>query len=185
MILVSLIGGWALCPWIIIRNAGTFLSFMGGYAIFMAPIAGILFSDYWIVKKRNYDVPALYDPHGIYRYNKYGTNWRAFITTLVVVVPLLPGLAHTVSPDTVHIDSGLQHIYSFNWLYGFCLSIFLYVGLNLVWPSHGTLISTAVHGSTVIEGSEVDVEQNRSEADWVKFTDSGANEKHGIAVATA
>jgi hypothetical protein len=25
-------------------------------------------ADYWIVKKRRYDVPALYDPRGIYSY---------------------------------------------------------------------------------------------------------------------
>lgn len=27
-----------------------------------------MLSDYWIVKKRRYDVPALYDPEGIYKY---------------------------------------------------------------------------------------------------------------------
>ena len=68
MVVCMLLGGWALCPWIIIKNGKTFLSFMGAYSIFMAPIAGILFCDYWLIKRRKYDVPALYDPHGIYYY---------------------------------------------------------------------------------------------------------------------
>jgi cytosine/uracil/thiamine/allantoin permease len=34
----------------------------------MAPMAGILFCDYWLVKRKRYDVPALYDPKGIYLY---------------------------------------------------------------------------------------------------------------------
>lgn len=68
MILCMILGGWALCPWIIIESGETFLSFMGAYAIFMAPFAGILCCDYWIVKRRKYDVPALYDPRGIYYY---------------------------------------------------------------------------------------------------------------------
>lgn len=29
---------------------------------------GILFCDYWVVKRKRYDVPALYDPEGIYFY---------------------------------------------------------------------------------------------------------------------
>lgn len=68
MVVCMLLGGWALCPWIIIKDGTTFLSFMGAYSIFMAPIAGILFCDYWLVKRRKYDVPALYDPRGIYYY---------------------------------------------------------------------------------------------------------------------
>jgi NCS1 family nucleobase:cation symporter-1 len=31
----------------------------------MAPIAGIMLTDYWFVKERKIDVPALYDPEGI------------------------------------------------------------------------------------------------------------------------
>jgi nucleobase:cation symporter-1, NCS1 family len=61
-----LVGGWAMVPWIILSSAKTFLNFMSAYAVFMAPIAGILFTDYWLVKDRHYDVPALYDPRGIY-----------------------------------------------------------------------------------------------------------------------
>lgn len=56
------------CPWIIIKSAATLLSFLSAYAVFMAPMAGILFCDYWLVKRKRYDVPALYDPQGIYYY---------------------------------------------------------------------------------------------------------------------
>src|SRR5438045_6763484 len=61
-----LVGGWAMVPWIILSTALTFLNFMAAYAVFMAPIAGIMFTDYWLVKKKHYDVPALYDPRGRY-----------------------------------------------------------------------------------------------------------------------
>lgn len=181
VILVSIIGGWALCPWIIIASASTFLSFMGGYAIFMAPMAGILFSDYWIIKKRKYNVPALYDPRGIYRYNKFGCNWRALVVTVVVIVPLLPGLAKAVSPGKVHIDAGLEHLYSFNWLYGFCLSVFLYVGLNFCWPNSATLIGEVVHGTPVFNGSEVDVESDGNGIETKGARRPTSTEKHEMA----
>ncbi|KAH8804386.1 NCS1 allantoate transporter [Xylogone sp. PMI_703] len=148
MVVCMLLGGWALCPWIIIKSGQSFLNFMGAYAIFMAPIAGIFFCDYWLVKRRKYDVPALYDPRGIYYY-QYGTDWRALVCTVVITVPLLPGLAKAVTPNSVHIDAGLQHLYSINWLYGFSLSAVLYYALNYFWPHHPTLITKTIPGVLV------------------------------------
>jgi NCS1 family nucleobase:cation symporter-1 len=165
MVMCILLGGWALCPWIIIKSGKTFLSFMGAYAIFMAPIAGILCCDYWIIKRRKYDVPALFDPKGIYYYRvcifrpvklavavtdyfhvQLGTNWRALLCNLVVIVPLLPGLAHAVTPDDVSINTGLQHLYAINYLYGFSLSFGLYFVLNYIWPNRETLVPAVVPG---------------------------------------
>ncbi|KAF2092331.1 NCS1 nucleoside transporter [Saccharata proteae CBS 121410] len=158
VIFVALIGGWALCPWIIIQSASTFLNFMSAYAIFMSAFAGIMATDYWLVKRRRYDVPALYDPRGIYRY-RYGINWRALLVTALVIVPMLPGLAYKVTPEDVHIDTGLQHLFTFNWLYGFTLSVVLYYVLNIVWPDRATLIPHIVYGAgNVIVGVEEDVE---------------------------
>ncbi|GAM34191.1 hypothetical protein TCE0_015r01606 [Talaromyces pinophilus] len=157
MVVCMLLGGWALCPWIIIKSGKTFLSFMGAYSIFMAPIAGILFCDYWLIKRRKYDVPALYDPHGIYYY-RFGTNWRALACTLVVIVPLLPGLAHAVTPDNVYIDTGLQHLYSINYLYGFSLSVTFYFALNYFWPHRRTLIPAVVPGVFAARLSAVDLD---------------------------
>ncbi|KAI0484972.1 uracil permease [Xylariaceae sp. FL0804] len=157
-VFAAFIGGWALCPWIIMASASAFLSFMSAYAIFMAPIAGILATDYWLVKRRKYDVPALYDPHGIYRFG-WGGNWRALVTTLVVIVPLLPALGHSVTPQSVTINEGLQHLFSFNWIYGFVTSVALYYALNLFFPHHPTLIPRVVpRYQSMIEGLEGDGE---------------------------
>ena len=162
VIFASLIGGWALCPWIIVASAKAFLNFMSAYAIFMAPIAAMMFTDYWLIKKRKYDVPALYDPHGIYRY-QYGVNWRALVAMLVTVVPLLPALAKKVTPDNVHIDQGLQNLFSFNWLYGFFLSTFIYWVLNFFFPDKKTLIDHVVPGYNVTHGIEGDTESQTTE----------------------
>ncbi|CAA9966366.1 uracil permease [Pyrenophora teres f. maculata] len=158
-ILVAFIGGWALCPWIIVASGKAFLNFMSAYAIFMAPMAGILFTDYWLIKHRKYDVPALYDPRGIYRYGRYGTNWRAFIAVFVTIIPLLPGLANKVNPD-IKLADGLQHLFTFNWLYGFFLSIFMYYFCNLFFPHRQTLITKVVTGFECLDGIEVGEEEH-------------------------
>ena len=159
-ILVAIVGGWALCPWIIISSAIKFLSFMSGYGMFMAPIAAILLSDYWIVKRRKYDVPALYDPKGIYKYNKFGSNWRAFLTTLVVIIPLLPGLVNSTSGGTIEVGQGLKNLFSINWLYGFFTSTVLYVSLNKIWPDRQTIITEVVPGTLASGDISEDVERH-------------------------
>ena len=79
-----------MLPWKVLADAATFLSFMGSYVIFMAPISGIIIADYWIVKRQRVDLPALYDPSGRYRYIQ-GANWRAGVTLLVSIAPQFPG----------------------------------------------------------------------------------------------
>ncbi|KAI0121223.1 putative allantoin permease [Xylariales sp. AK1849] len=161
-VFAALVGGWALYPWIILASATAFLNFMSAYAIFMAPIAGILSTDYWIVKRRKYDVPALYDPHGIYRFG-WGGNWRALVTTLVVICPLLPALGHKATPQKVAISEGLQQLFSFNWIYGFVTSICLYYMLNLFFPHRPTLIERVVPGyQYTVDGVDEDTESQGS-----------------------
>jgi NCS1 family nucleobase:cation symporter-1 len=161
-ILVSVVGSWALCPWIIVASGKTFLNFMSAYAIFMAPMAGILFTDYWLVKGRKYDVPALYDPQGIYSYGKYGTNWRAVVATFVTIIPLLPALANKVNPK-IHLATGLKNLFTVNWLYGFFLSITLYYSLSLFFPDKESMIPKTVTGFEFVEGVEVDAESDLGE----------------------
>lgn len=89
-------------------SAESLLNFMVGLAVFLCPIASIMATDYWLVKKRNIDIPGLYRRHGRYRY-KHGINWRAVAALLSSLVPNLPGLASSVN-KSLEIPSGFAHI---------------------------------------------------------------------------
>jgi nucleobase:cation symporter-1, NCS1 family len=161
-IIAAVIGGWLLVPWKILSSAESFLNFMGGYAVFLAPIAGIMAADYWLVKNQNVDVPALYNPGGRYRYEA-GINWRAAAAFLLAVVPNLPGLANDISPTAVFISDGAQNLYSFDWLYGFAISIVLYTGLSKLFPATETLLGSTIYGHENDETSQLDGEENSAE----------------------
>ena len=100
-------------------------------------------ADYWLVKRGHVDIPGLYDPRGRYRY-KGGCNWRAAAAFLIPVAPLLPGLGQSITPESVHIGSGLSNLYSFNWLFGFVCSIVLYTALSYAFPAKDTLLDETV-----------------------------------------
>jgi len=78
-------------------------------------------------------VPELYLPTGQYRYNKYGTNWRAAVAWFLGWVPLLGGFASSVNPN-LSISTGALHLYYLGYIYGFSVSFVLYVGLSKVFP---------------------------------------------------
>ncbi|KAK5635598.1 hypothetical protein RRF57_011310 [Xylaria bambusicola] len=142
--IAALISGWALVPWKILSSAETLLAFLGGYAVFLGPLAGIITADFWLVKKQHIDIPALYNPDGRYRYTG-GCNWRAAVAFIIPVAPLLPGLGLSISgPGAVHINAGLQHLYSFNWMFGFVVSIVLYCALSYFFPARETLLNETV-----------------------------------------
>ena len=160
-VIAAIIGGWVIVPWKILASANTFLSFMGGYAVFLAPIAGILASDYWLVKKQNIDVPGLYDPNGRYRYRS-GINWRAAAAFLIPVTPLLPGLGNSIT-QIQGLSPGIVNLYTFDWLFGFVVSIILYTGLSLAFPAKESLCDVTIFGHDSIYYSE-----------GVERTDSGS-----------
>jgi nucleobase:cation symporter-1, NCS1 family len=144
-ILAALIGGWVIVPWEILSSATTFLAFMGGYAVFLAPMAGIIASDFWLVKKQHIDVPSLYDPHGRYRYNHVGINPRAFFAFFLAVGPNLPGLAKSIQPST-NIANGAWHLYSVDWLFGFVTSIVVYTSLSYIFLPKEALVTHTIYG---------------------------------------
>ncbi|OTA94937.1 hypothetical protein M434DRAFT_394158 [Hypoxylon sp. CO27-5] len=179
-IIATIIAGWALVPWKILSSAQTFLAFMGGYAVFLGPMAGIMVSDYWLVKKTHIDIPSLYSPDGRYRYVS-GCNWRAAVAFIVPVAPLLPGLGLSISgPSAVHINDGVTNLYTFNWLFGFVTSIVLYAALSYAIPARGTLLR-----DTIWDLDDTAVEAQAQEVDFgaEKASGTGPSGKIGISEA--
>ncbi|KAI9736870.1 MAG: hypothetical protein M1818_005921 [Claussenomyces sp. TS43310] len=152
-VIAAIIGCWVIVPWKILNSATTFLNFMGGYAVFLAPIAGIMACDFWFVKKQNFDVPALYNPMGRYRYWK-GCNWRAALAFLLAVCPNLPGLAQSINTNT-RITEGAKHLYTFDWLYGFLCSILVYGFTSYFFPHHASLVDNSIFGHEYLDASDL------------------------------
>jgi len=98
-------------------------------------------TDYWIIRRTNLHVPMLYQNEGIYRY-KFGINWRA-LATLVIIVPVnAPGLANAINKS---IDIGnYSYFYRASWLTSFFIAGTIYTTLSLVFPPSDTLVDKTV-----------------------------------------
>ena len=111
--------GIALMPWKLLANYRTFiLGWLGGYAAFLGPVAGIMICDYFLVRKRVLLVEDLYLRGGAYEYSQ-GFNWRAVGALAAGAGTALVGL---------QLPS-LRVLYDYSWFVGFAVSFVAYYAL--------------------------------------------------------
>ena len=105
---VSAIIGFVILPWNLYSSPIVIVYFLGGLGAFLGPLFGIVMADYWLLRKQQVDVPALYtyDPAGPYHYRN-GINPKA-IKALIpsalisLVFAFLPALHVGVALLLVH-----------------------------------------------------------------------------------
>jgi NCS1 family nucleobase:cation symporter-1 len=111
--------GIALMPWKLLADYKTFiLGWLGGYAAFLGPVAGIMICDYFVIRRRTLLLDDLYLRNGVYEYSG-GFNWLALAALVAGAGTALVGLA---------IPS-LRTLYDYSWFVGFAISFVIYYGL--------------------------------------------------------
>jgi NCS1 family nucleobase:cation symporter-1 len=113
--------GIALMPWKLLASYKTFiLGWLGGYAAFLGPVAGIMICDYFVLRRRVLLLDDLYLRGGAYEY-EHGFNWRAIGALALGSGTALIGL---VIPE-------LRPLYDYSWFVGFAVSFVAYYGVMI------------------------------------------------------
>ncbi|KAL4895260.1 hypothetical protein BDV59DRAFT_199936 [Aspergillus ambiguus] len=104
----------------------------------MAPATGIMLSDYHVVQRYKLKLEDLYtgDTSSTYWY-WHGVNWRAFVTFIAAMWPLLPGLVATVNSYNGKQWTGWTRLYNLTFLVGLAMSFLIFWGLNRSFPAVG------------------------------------------------
>src|SRR5246127_4090889 len=111
--------GIALMPWKLLANYKTFIrGWLGGYAAFLGPVAGIMICDYFVLRGRELQLEDLYLRGGVYEY-RHGFNWPALVALAVGAGTALVGL----------VVPSLRPLYDYSWFVGFAVSFVAYYGL--------------------------------------------------------
>ena len=111
--------GIVLMPWKLLADYKTFiLGWLGGYAAFLGPVAGIMICDYFIVRRRMLMVDDLYLRGGIYEYSR-GFNWSAIAALALGSGTALIGL----------VVPSLRVLYDYSWFVGFAVAFGTYYGM--------------------------------------------------------
>src|ERR1700751_947486 len=113
---ITCLMGIALMPWKLLADYKTFiLGWLGGYAAFLGPGAGIMIFGYFVIRRRVLRLNDLYLRDGAYEYS-HGFNWRALIALALGAGTALSGLA----------ISSIRVLYDYSWFAGFFVSFVTY-----------------------------------------------------------
>lgn len=122
--LITGIAGLLMQPWKLIADpTGYIFQWLLGYSGGLGSIAGVLITDYWIVRKKRLELADLYLADGVYDYDK-GWNWRACVATLVGCAFAWIG---ALMPT-------FKILFDYAWFVGFAASAFAYYFLMLAAP---------------------------------------------------
>lgn len=117
--LITGVIGVLLMPWKLLGDYSNYIfGWLVGYSGLLGPIAGIMIADYFVLRKRELDVDALYHSQGIYAYAS-GVNWRAVAALAAGIALALCGLAFPM----------LRWLYDYAWFVGFFVAGSIYLAL--------------------------------------------------------
>jgi nucleobase:cation symporter-1, NCS1 family len=124
--------GIAMMPWKLLGNYKTMIfGWLGGYAAFLGPVAGIMICDYFVIRGRELQVEDLYLRGGAYEYRR-GFNWLALVALAAGAGTALVGL----------VVPSLRPLYDYSWFVGFAVSFVVYYGLMKTQPAPDLAEST-------------------------------------------
>jgi nucleobase:cation symporter-1, NCS1 family len=101
-----------MMPWKLLTDFNSYIfGWLVGYSGLLGPIAGIMITDYFLVRKTRLDIRSLYQRGGLYEYRN-GVNWTALIALAAGISVALSGLVVPI----------LRPLYDYAWFVGFAVA---------------------------------------------------------------
>ncbi|OQV01653.1 hypothetical protein CLAIMM_06969 isoform 2 [Cladophialophora immunda] len=128
--------GLCMCPWNLLKTSNNFTTYLSAYSVFLSSIAGVIFCDYYFVRKGYYSVRDLYSARiGSPYYYHFGISWRAYASYICGVLINVVGFAGAVGAK-VPIEA--NYIYRVNFFAGFLVALVVYYLLCWIKPVPAT-----------------------------------------------
>ena len=120
--------GVFMMPWKLVADPnGYIFVWLVAYSALLGPIGGILIADYFVYRRRQLNLAALYQEDGEYRFTN-GFSVVAIFSLILGVLPSLPGFLVQVKllkPESV--SPALTNVYNYSWFVGFALAFVAYL----------------------------------------------------------
>lgn len=135
--MITALIGVIMMPWYLYNNLSAYIfTWLIGYSALLGPIAGIMLCDYYLIRRKELNVDALYDPAGEYSYTS-GFNVAAIVAMALAVLPNVPGFLNAATNRT-HAQAAskpgvtplfpqfFDQIYGYAWFIGLGLAMAIY-----------------------------------------------------------
>lgn len=121
--------GILMRPWKLVEDpSGYIYKWLVAYSSLLGAVGGVLIADYFVLRRRNLDLPGMYERSGPYWYAR-GFNPLAMIALAAGVAPCIPGFLGTVT--SLAVPGFWVEMYHYAWFISFGVSFAVYLGLML------------------------------------------------------
>ncbi|RDA94767.1 hypothetical protein CP533_6742, partial [Ophiocordyceps camponoti-saundersi (nom. inval.)] len=128
--------GLAMCPYNLMSSANRFVTYLSSYSVFLSSIAGVIITDYYVVRRGFLDVGDLYHARhsGPYYYTR-GINFRAYVAYVAGILINVVGFAGAVGRQ---VPEAATYIYRLDFFCGLFVSSVVYWALCRLFPVQAT-----------------------------------------------
>lgn len=125
--LITGIIGILIQPWKLMADpTGYIFTWLVAYSSLLGAVGGILIADYFVIRKTQLNLVALYEKNSVYWYYK-GFNMRAIIALVAGIAPCVPGFLGTIK--AMNVAQGWITAYHYAWFISFGVAFMVYVVL--------------------------------------------------------
>ncbi|KAF8843912.1 NCS1 nucleoside transporter family [Paxillus ammoniavirescens] len=132
---IAAIVGLSMCPWNLLKSSNNFTSYLSAYSVFLSSIAGVMVTEYYVIRRGHYNVADLYQTsQDTWYWYTYGVNFRAYAAYIAGILINVVGFAGATG-RTVPVAA--TRIYELSFFTGFGVSSLVYYVLNRLFPVVG------------------------------------------------
>lgn len=133
---IAAIVGLCMLPWNLLKSSNNFTSYLSAYSVFLSSIAGVMITEYYLIRRGHYRVSDLYSSRkdGWYWYTA-GVNFRAYVAYIAGILINVVGFSGATGRN---VPLAATRIYQMSFFTGFGVSAFVYFSLNFLVPSVGS-----------------------------------------------
>ncbi|KAH8818372.1 permease for cytosine/purines, uracil, thiamine, allantoin-domain-containing protein [Hyaloscypha sp. PMI_1271] len=128
--------GLVMCPWNLLSSANNFTTYLSAYSVFLSSIAGVIISDYYVVRRGYLQIKDLYSAkkNSPY-YFWFGFHWRGYTAYIAGILINIVGFVGAIGKQ---VPAGANYIYRLNFFCGFIVAGTAYWALCKFFPVPAT-----------------------------------------------
>lgn len=116
----------------LLSSSNNFTVYLSAYAVFLSSIAGVIISDYYLVRKGYYQIRDLYSARKESPYYFwFGFHWRGYFAYIAGILINIVGFVGAIGRK---VPAGAQYLYNLNFFCGFIIASGSYYLLCRFFP---------------------------------------------------
>lgn len=128
--------GLVVCPWNLLSSSNNFITYLSAYSVFLSSVAGVIISDYYVVRRGYLQIKDLYSAKKSSPYYFwFGFHWRGYTAYIAGILINIVGFVGAIG---MPVPAGADYIYRLNFFCGFLVAGTIYWLLCKFFPVPAT-----------------------------------------------